>query len=116
MEAKHAPMAFSFIFPSRTIDVELGTQDEAKITMRYFKALVQSARAKALKQLMGDDEDDSFGPPSPIGGPRAGGFHLDTKTTATTTCDTDDSYLGSNNGELTTSTSAGGNSYYSATL
>jgi len=64
MAAQHAPLAFSFIYPSRTIDVELYTLEDAKVTLRYFKALVQSARAKALRELLGDEESTSYYAPN----------------------------------------------------
>mmetsp|Transcript_12160 Transcript_12160/g.18275 ORF Transcript_12160/g.18275 Transcript_12160/m.18275 type:complete len:711 (+) Transcript_12160:2172-4304(+) len=57
MAAKNAPLAFSFIYPSRTIDIQFSTPEEAKISLRYCKALVQQAKAKALKDLLGSDDD-----------------------------------------------------------
>lgn len=59
MEAKNWALAFSFIYASRTIDVQLSSPEETKVVLRYCKALVQEARAKALKQLLQHDDDDA---------------------------------------------------------
>ena len=57
MSAKNWPLAFSFIYSHRTIDVELTDPEDTKIKLRYFKALVQDAKAKAMKALLQSDEE-----------------------------------------------------------
>ncbi|KAJ8607011.1 hypothetical protein CTAYLR_006242 [Chrysophaeum taylorii] len=61
MEAKNWALAFSFIYSARTIDLQLPSARETKVAIRYCKALVQEARAKALRDLLEqyDEEDPS---------------------------------------------------------
>mmetsp|Transcript_26509 Transcript_26509/g.85759 ORF Transcript_26509/g.85759 Transcript_26509/m.85759 type:complete len:756 (-) Transcript_26509:95-2362(-) len=117
MEAKHAPLAFSFIYPSRTIDVELYTLEDAKVTLRYFKALVQSARAKALKELLGDESenDSSYYPPSPSVSNFAGSPAGQTTHNGSMTDDTD-SLVDSNTPSFSPLDNNNNGSHYSASV
>ena len=57
MSAKNWPLAFSFIYAHRTIDVEFSDPEDTKLKLRYFKALVQEAKAKAMRSLLAADEE-----------------------------------------------------------
>ena len=77
MSAKNWPLAFSFVFPSRTVDIEFASGPTApadtKLKLRYFKAIVQDAKEKSMRALLEADEEVLL---SPAATPSKNGHHV----------------------------------------
>ncbi|KAJ1453527.1 P-loop containing nucleoside triphosphate hydrolase protein [Pelagophyceae sp. CCMP2097] len=56
MDSKLSQCAFSFVYARRTIDVQFSSGEDAKLALRYCRALVREAKSKMLKSILTEDD------------------------------------------------------------